>query len=116
MRVTKKVLPHSSSTISLVFVCLSVQVEKCLRNQSKYSILDARNDGVRFTSSLLRSLSEEHLSLRDQYSSAQNNLSEEVLSIAGSHTQTTPTPTTFLASVSWVCGAIAGSEQSHCTA
>ena len=60
-----------------------MQSEKSLRHQPSLTILETRNDGVRFTSSLLRSLSQEHLSLKDHYNTAQSNITEEVLSIAG---------------------------------
>ena len=59
------------------------QSEKALRHQSSLIVLETRNDGVRFTTSHLRSLSHDHLSLKDQYNSAQSKVSEEVLSIAG---------------------------------
>lgn len=46
-------------------------------------ILETKNDGVRFTYTVLRSLSEEYQSLREQYSSTQAAVVEEVLQIAG---------------------------------
>ena len=65
------------------FVSLLLQVEKCLRGQKRFTILETRNDGVRFTYSALRSLSEEFVGLREQYGSAQATLAEEVLQVAG---------------------------------
>ena len=64
-------------------MCLFLQVEKCLRGQKKFSILETRNDGVRFTLPSLRPLSEEYLELKMEYTEIQSNLVEEVLKIAG---------------------------------
>lgn len=60
-----------------------LQVEKCLRGQKRFTILETRNDGVRFTYSTLRSLSEDFVGLRAQYETAQARLAEEVLNVAG---------------------------------
>ena len=60
-----------------------LQVEKCLRGQKRFIILETRNDGVRFTYSALRSLSEDFVGLRAQYETAQARLAEEVLNVAG---------------------------------
>lgn len=69
--------------VSGTIVLLLLQVEKCLRGQKRFTILETRNDGVRFTYSALRSLSEDFMGLREQYASAQANLAEEVLQVAG---------------------------------
>ena len=61
----------------------SIQMEKNLRGQSAYTILDTRNDGVRFTNSKLQALSEECAALREQYETAQEALVEEVVQVAG---------------------------------
>lgn len=58
-----------------------------MRGQRRFSILETRNDGVRFTTSALRSLSEEHLSLKEQYSSTQQSLVEEVINIASGYVE-----------------------------
>ena len=64
-------------------ICPILQVEKCLRGQKRFVVLETRNDGVRFTTSPLRELSEEYVALREQYSATQSSLAEEVLQIAG---------------------------------
>ncbi len=46
-------------------------------------ILETRNDGVRFTHSALRTLSGEYQVLREQYTSSQAAVVEEVLNITG---------------------------------
>lgn len=60
-----------------------LQVEKCLRGQKRFTVLETRNDGVRFTTSSVRSLSEEYVGLREQYSETQSSLAEEVIEIVG---------------------------------
>ena len=64
-------------------ITLSFQMEKCLRGQRRFIILETRNEGVRFTLPPLRSLSEEYNQLREQYNENQQILIEEVLQIAG---------------------------------
>ena len=66
---------------------LAVQVEKCLRGQSRFIILEARNDGTKFTTSSLRNLSEEHQSLKKQYHSLQASLVSEVVQIAAGYAE-----------------------------
>lgn len=61
----------------------SFQMEKCLRGQRRFIILETRNEGVRFTLPPLRSLSEEYSQLREQYNDNQQKFTEEVLQIAG---------------------------------
>ena len=58
-------------------------MEKCLRGQRRFIILETRNEGVRFTLPPLRSLSEEYSQLREQYDEKQQRFTEEVLQIAG---------------------------------
>ena len=62
---------------------MTFKFEKCLRGQKKFIILETRNEGVRFTFSSLRQLSEEYLELLKSYNEVQGNLVEEVLRIAG---------------------------------
>ena len=64
-----------------------MQVEKCLRGQRRFSVLETRNDGVRFTSANLRSLSQQFQSLRESYESKQASLAEEVLAIAAGYAE-----------------------------
>ncbi len=45
-------------------------------------ILETRNEGVRFTVTALRQLSEEYLELMKSYNEIQSSLVEEVLKIA----------------------------------
>ena len=59
-----------------------LQYEKNLRGHVKYIVMETRNDGVKFTTSSLRSMSEHHSTLREQYNAAQENLANEVLEIA----------------------------------
>ena len=63
-------------------MALCIQYEKNLRGHAKYSVMETRNDGVKFTTSSLRSMSEHHSTLREQYNTAQESLANEVLEIA----------------------------------
>ena len=58
-------------------------MEKNLRGQSAYTILDTRNDGVRFTNTKLQALSDEWSAMWEQYETAQEALVEEVVQVAG---------------------------------
>ena len=58
-------------------------MEKNLRGQSAYTILDTRNDGVRFTNAKLQALSDEWSAMWEQYETAQEALVEEVVQVAG---------------------------------
>ena len=58
-------------------------MEKNLRGQSGYTILDTRNDGVRFTNTKLQALSDEWSAMWEQYATAQEALVEEVVQVAG---------------------------------
>lgn len=60
-----------------------VKMEKNIRGQHKYIVIDARNDGVRFTVSSLRALNEEHQHLQEQYNKTQDRFATEVINIAG---------------------------------
>ena len=62
-------------------------MEKVLRGQRRFSILETRNDGVRFINSQLRSLSEQYRSLRERYNTVQTAIAEEVLAIAGGYAE-----------------------------
>ena len=59
------------------------KVEKSLRGHRQLIVLETRNDGIRFTCSSLRSLSQEYLQVMGQYNYAQETLVKEVLVIAG---------------------------------
>lgn len=50
-------------------------------------MLETRNDGVKFTTSSLQGISEEYRCLKEQYSSAQASVAEEVLSIAAGYAE-----------------------------
>ena len=73
------------------------QVEKVLRGQRRYSVLETRNDGVRFTNSHLRSLSQQFQSLRESYESTQATIAEEVLAIAAGYAEPLATLSSLLA-------------------
>ena len=64
-----------------------LQVEKVLRGRRRFSVLETRNDGVRFTDSSLRSLSEDFQSQQERYDSAQASIVEEVLAIAAGYSE-----------------------------
>ena len=70
-----------------MYMYVFVQVEKVLRGQRRFLVLETRNDGVRFTTSQLRSLGQEFLSLQESYQSTQTSLAEEVLAIAAGYTE-----------------------------
>jgi hypothetical protein len=57
-------------------------MEKCIRGQKRYVILEARNDGVKFVVGSLRSLNEEYNELRRQYNQLQERFADEVITIA----------------------------------
>ena len=62
-------------------------------------MLETRNDGVRFTTSQLRSLSQQFQSLRESYEAAQATLAEEVLTIAAGYTEPLAALSSLLARV-----------------
>lgn len=66
---------------------LSLQHEKEIRGQKRFTVLETRNDGVKFTTSSLQGISEEYRCLKEQYSSAQASVAEEVLSIAAGYAE-----------------------------
>ena len=61
---------------------LIIQEEKVLRNNKKFITLETRKDGVRFTNSTLKDLSEQHIAHKSLYNDLQSNLAKEVLNIA----------------------------------
>lgn len=73
------------------------QVEKVLRGQRKFSVLETRNDGVRFTNSHLRSLSQQFQCLRESYESTQAALVDEVMAIAAGYSEPLATLSSLLA-------------------
>jgi DNA mismatch repair protein MSH2 len=75
------------------------KVEKVLRGQRRFSILETRNDGVRFTNSQLRSLSEQYRSLRERYNTVQAAIAEEVLAIAGGYAEPLASLSSLLARI-----------------
>ena len=56
--------------------------EKKLRGNKKYTTLDTRKDGVRFTSSALRQLNDQFRALKETYDDVQSKLANEVIKIA----------------------------------
>ena len=58
-----------------------------LRGQKRFTMLETRNDGVRFTHSKLRSESEQYKCLRERYNTVQAAIAEEVLAIAGGYAE-----------------------------
>ena len=99
LRVTKKVCDcaHVCQGVSVgVRGCLC-QVEKVLRGQRRFSVLETRNDGVRFTNSHLRSLSQQFQLLRESYESTQTTIAEEVLAIAAGYAEPLATLSSLLA-------------------
>ena len=59
-----------------------MQEEKKLRGNKKFTTLDTRKDGVRFTSSVLRQLNDQFQALKETYDDVQSKLAEEVIKIA----------------------------------
>ena len=66
-----------------IFVLKFLQEEKALRNNKRYSTLDTRKDGIRFTNSSLKQLNDEFQTYRETYNDVQSNLAQEVLKVAG---------------------------------
>lgn len=60
-------------------------------------MLETRNDGVRFTNSQLRSLSQQFQCLRERYESTQATLVKEVLVIAAGYSEPLATLSALLA-------------------
>ena len=92
LRITKKVCAFILSYFEVwltlfILIDLLLQHERDLRGQKRFTILETRNDGVKFTTSTLQGISEEHRSLKDQYSSAQASVAEEVMKIAGGYAE-----------------------------
>lgn len=50
-------------------------------------MLETRNDGVKFTTSSLQGVSHHYCSLKEQYSSAQASVAEEVMTIAAGYAE-----------------------------
>lgn len=61
----------------------SFQDEKKLRQHPGFSIIDARNNGVRFRSSRLNDSNDSFLELKADYNEHQKNIVEEIMKIAG---------------------------------
>ena len=67
---------------SLLPPLLLSQLEKLIRGQKRFIVLDARNEGVRFTVSNLRTLSEEYQDSQRLYNQTQDRFAKEVIQIA----------------------------------
>ncbi|XP_065906455.1 DNA mismatch repair protein Msh2-like isoform X3 [Dysidea avara] len=67
------------------FFRVTRKFEKNLRGHAKYNVMETRNDGIKFTTSSLRALSEQHSSLRSQYNTSQEQLANEVLGISSGY-------------------------------
>lgn len=50
-------------------------------------MLETRNDGVKFSTSSLQGISDEYRSLKEQYTSAQASVAEEVMNIAAGYAE-----------------------------
>jgi len=61
---------------------ITLKEEKKLRNNNKFYTLETRKDGVRFTNSTLKDLSEQLMSHKALYNELQSTLAKEVLNIA----------------------------------
>lgn len=71
-----------------VLTCdLLTQHEKEIRGQKRFTVLETRNDGVKFTTSALQGVSENYRCLKEQYSSAQSSVAEEVMTIAAGYSE-----------------------------
>lgn len=58
-------------------------MEKSIRGQKRFIVLEARNEGVKFTVASLRCLSDEFKQLQGQYNQMQDRFAKEVIEIAG---------------------------------
>lgn len=54
-----------------------------MRNSTKFTTIDTNKNGVRFTNSTLKSLNDEHLTSKEDYSETQKAVVTEVINIAG---------------------------------
>ena len=59
------------------------QDEKALRNNKHYTVIDTKNNGVRFHNKALRELNEEYLQCKENYNEQQKSLVAEITNIAG---------------------------------
>lgn len=71
----------------MLTLLLLLQYEKEIRGPKRFTVLETRNDGVKFTTSSLQAISDEYRCLKEQYSSAQASVAEEVLSIAAGYAE-----------------------------
>lgn len=61
--------------------------DKKLRGNKRYTTLDTRKDGVRFSNSSLRQLNDQFQSLRETYDDVQSKLANEVIKIASGYSE-----------------------------
>ena len=71
-------------TYNCICTC-TLQAEKSIRGQKRFIVLEARNEGVRFTVASLRSLSDEYQGLQEQYNQTQDKFAKEVIEIASKY-------------------------------
>lgn len=70
------------------FLRITKKAEKCIRSQqSKFTILETRQDGVKFTFPSLRVLNDKYTHLKEEYSSTQCSLVDEVLKVAAGYAE-----------------------------
>ncbi|XP_048577460.1 DNA mismatch repair protein Msh2 isoform X2 [Nematostella vectensis] len=69
------------------FFRITRKEEKVLRNNKRYSTIETRKDGVRFTNSALSQLNDEFRGYKDTYNDVQGKLAAEVLKIAGGYSE-----------------------------
>lgn len=81
-----KTLKLESNSQLGYYMRLSKKTEKLIRGQKRFIVLDARNEGVRFTVSPLKALSEEYQELQRHYNQQQDKFAKEVVQIASGYT------------------------------
>lgn len=62
-----------------------MQEEKVLRNNKTYQTIDTNKNGVRFRNNILRSLNDDFLEAKVEYTEMQKNVVSEVISIASGY-------------------------------
>jgi len=82
----KTVKLESNSQIGHYFR-ITLKEEKVLRNNKRYTTLETRKDGVRFTNSSLKSLSVEFKAYKESYNELQTQLANEVIKVASGYAE-----------------------------
>ncbi|PIK36899.1 putative DNA mismatch repair protein Msh2 [Apostichopus japonicus] len=82
-----KTIKLESNNMLGYFFRVTRKDEKVLRNSTKFTTIDTNKNGVRFTNSTLKSLNDEHLTSKEDYSETQKAVVTEVINIAAGYVE-----------------------------